>query len=142
MQNCGQCPPSQCVSKSALDLPNVSSPDVQSSSTSAGSKVGLIVGLTVGLVGGFLLLIVLYLCWRRRWRLRSDKQSLILPTNTSDISGHQPTLSTNSAVSTSLKLVMEGIGSPKRKKKLVELTCVLFFNHRTAPGPTRTRLRL
>jgi hypothetical protein len=99
MQSCGQCPPSQCIDKSAINPVNASkSPDV-SSSQPPEPNVGLIVGLTVGLGGGLVLLIVLLLCWRRRQKKQSDKNALILPTNTSDISGHQPTLASHSAVS-------------------------------------------
>ncbi|KAI9276470.1 hypothetical protein BC943DRAFT_364330 [Umbelopsis sp. AD052] len=95
MQSCGQCPPSQCINKSAIDLPNASKSPNISTSPSPGTNIGLIVGLTVGLGGGLVLLIVLFLCWRRRQRKQSN--ALSLPTNTSDISGPQPTLSSHSA---------------------------------------------
>ncbi|KAI8578978.1 hypothetical protein K450DRAFT_244404 [Umbelopsis ramanniana AG] len=97
MQSCGQCPPSQCINKSAIDLPNASKSPNISASQSPGTNIGLIVGLTVGLGGGLVLLIVLFLCWRRRQKKQSEKNALILPTNISDISGPQPTLSSHSA---------------------------------------------
>ncbi|KAJ2963001.1 hypothetical protein NQZ79_g1972 [Umbelopsis isabellina] len=95
MQQCGQCPPSRCVNKSTLDLPSSksSSPNLSSSSS---SSIPLIVGLTVGLGGGFLLLLALFLCWRRKTRRKAEHQNLILPTTTSDLTGNQATLTTNS----------------------------------------------
>jgi hypothetical protein len=105
MQSCGQCPPSQCISKATIDLPNTSTTSNISSTT---TNVSLIVGLTVGLGGGLLLMVALLFCWRRRQRKQSDKQTLILPTNTSDISGGQPTVSSHTAVSSQVYLANLG----------------------------------